>query len=81
MLRKTRICLAALCFVGITLLFVGIGRDWWGWLPKLQFLPATMRVLAGATLGNVAVLLGILLLTLLLGRIYCSCAPWACSRT
>ncbi len=72
MLRKTRICLAALCFIGITLLFVGIGRDWWGWLPKLQFLPATMRVLAGATLGNVAVLLGILLLTLLLGRIYCS---------
>ena len=72
MLRKTRICLAALCFAGITLLFVGIGRDWWGWLPKLQLLPATMRVLAGATLGNVAVLLGILLLTLLFGRIYCS---------
>ncbi|MCR5326934.1 MAG: 4Fe-4S dicluster domain-containing protein [Bacteroidales bacterium] len=72
MLRKTRICLAALCFVGITLLFVGIGRDWWGWLPKLQLLPATMRVIAGATLGNVAVLLGILLLTLLFGRIYCS---------
>ncbi|MBO4671154.1 MAG: 4Fe-4S dicluster domain-containing protein [Bacteroidales bacterium] len=72
MLRKTRICLAALCFVGITLLFVGIGRDWWGWLPRLQLLPATMRVISGATLGNVAVLLGILLLTLLLGRIYCS---------
>lgn len=72
MLRKIRICLAALCFVGITLLFVGIGRDWWGWLPKLQFLPATMRVISGATLGNVAVLLGILLLTFLFGRIYCS---------
>ena len=72
MLRKLRICLAALCFAGITLLFVGIGRDWWGWLPKLQLLPATMRVIAGATLGNVAVLLGILLMTFLLGRIYCS---------
>ena len=72
MLRKLRICLAALCFAGITLLFVGIGRDWWGWLPKLQLLPATMRVIAEATLGNVAVLLGILLLTFLLGRIYCS---------
>ena len=35
MLRKIRIVLAALCLVGITLLFVGIGRDWWGWLPKL----------------------------------------------
>ena len=56
----------------ITLLFMGIGRDWWGWLPKLQLLPATMRIIAGATVGNVAVVLGILLITLLLGRIYCS---------
>ena len=72
MLRKTRIALAAACFAGITLLFLGIGRDWWGWLPKLQLLPATMRVIGSATLGNVAVLLGILLVTLLIGRIYCS---------
>lgn len=61
-----------MCFVGITLLFVGIGRDWWGWLPKLQLLPATLRVIAGATLGNIAVVSGILLVALLMGRIYCS---------
>ena len=72
MLRKIRIVLAALCFILITLLFVGIGHDWWGFLAKLQALPTTLRVIAGATLGNVAVLLGIVLVTLLLGRIYCS---------
>ncbi len=72
MLRKIRIVLAALCLVGITLLFVGIGRDWWGWLPKLQLMPATMRIIAGAAIGNIAVVLAILLLTWLLGRIYCS---------
>lgn len=72
MLRKLRIVLAALSFIGITLLFLGIGRDWWGWMPRLQLLPATLRLVGGATLGNVAVVLGILLLTLLAGRIYCS---------
>ena len=72
MLRKIRIVLAALCFILITLMFVGIGHDWWGFLAKLQALPTTLRVIAGATLGNVAVLLGIVLVTLLLGRIYCS---------
>ena len=72
MLRKIRIILAALCFVGITLLFVGIGHGWWGWLAKLQLLPATMRLIGSATLGNIAVVLGILLLTWICGRIYCS---------
>ena len=72
MLKRIRIVLACLCFAGITLLFTGIGRDWWGWLPKLQLLPATLRLIAGASLGNIAVVLGILLVTLLLGRIYCS---------
>ena len=72
MLRKIRITLAALFLVGITLLFVGIGRDWWGWMPKLQLLPAAMRIVSGATLGNVAVVAAILLVTLVFGRIYCS---------
>ena len=72
MLRKIRIALAALSFIGITLLFAGIGRDWWGWMPKLQMLPATMRLIGGFTLGNAAVVLGILLVTLLVGRLYCS---------
>ncbi len=72
MLRKIRITFAAIFFVGLTLLFAGIGHDWWGWMPKLQLLPATTRLIGGATLGNVAVVLGILLATLLAGRIYCS---------
>lgn len=65
MLRKIRIALAAIFFVGITLLLVGIGQQWWGWMAKLQFLPACLAL-------NVAVMVGIVLLTLLFGRIYCS---------
>ena len=72
MLKKIRIILAAVCFIGITLLFVGIGHGWWGWLAKLQLLPATMRLIGSFTLGNAAVVLGILLITWLFGRIYCS---------
>lgn len=65
MLRKIRIALAAIFFVGITLLLVGIGQQWWDWMAKLQFLPACLAL-------NVAVMVGIVLLTLLFGRIYCS---------
>ncbi|MBO7644298.1 MAG: 4Fe-4S binding protein [Bacteroidales bacterium] len=72
MLRKIRIILAAVVFIAVTLLFAGIGRDWWGWLAKLQFLPSTLRLIGSFTLGNVAVVLGILLVALLVGRIYCS---------
>lgn len=72
MLRKIRIILAAMFLIGITLLFIGIGQDWWGWMAQLQFIPAVYRVIGGAVLGNIAVLAGILLVTLLFGRIYCS---------
>lgn len=65
MLRKTRIILAALFFIGLTLLFVGIGQQWWGWMAKLQFLPSCLAL-------NVAVIVGITLITILLGRLYCS---------
>ena len=65
MLRKIRIALAVLFFIGITLLLVGIGQQWWGWMAKLQFLPSCLA-------GNFIVIGGILLLTLLFGRIYCS---------
>ena len=65
MLRKIRILLAAIFFVGITLLFVGIGHDWWGWMAKLQFLPSALAL-------NFAVLAFLLLVTFLFGRIYCS---------
>ena len=65
MLRKTRIVLAALFLVGITLLFIGIGHNCWGWMAKLQFLPSLLAL-------NLGVVIGIVLLTLLFGRIYCS---------
>ena len=63
MLRKTRIVLAALFLIGITLLFLGIGQNWWGWMAKLQFLPSSLAL-------NFTVIIGILLLTVLFGRVY-----------
>ena len=68
MLRKIRIVLAAVVFVGITLLFLdftGTLHHWLGWLAKIQFLPAVLAL-------NVAVIVGLVLLTLIFGRIYCS---------
>lgn len=65
MLRKVRIALALVFITGLTLLFVGIGREWWGWMAKLQFLPSCLAL-------NLGVMAGIIVLTLLLGRIYCS---------
>ena len=68
MLRKIRIAAALCCFVGVTLLFLdftGTLHAWLGWLSKIQFLPALLAVDAGI----VALLV---VLTLLLGRVYCS---------
>lgn len=72
MLRRIRIILACVFLAGITLLFFGIGADWWGWMAKLQFLPAVERSIGSATFLNLAVVSGIILLTLVFGRIYCS---------
>lgn len=68
MLRKIRTTLAILCFALITLLFLdftGSLHAWFGWLAKIQFLPALLAL----HLGVVAALV---VLTLLFGRIYCS---------
>ena len=68
MLRKIRIISALLFFTAVTLLFLdftGMVRIWFGWMAKIQFLPALLAL-------NVAVVLGLLLLTLLSGRVYCS---------
>lgn len=68
MLRKVRIIAATLCFALITLLFLdftGTLHAWFGWLAKIQFLPAVLAL----NLGVVALLV---VLTLLFGRIYCS---------
>ena len=68
MLRKIRIIAAALCFTLITLLFLdftGTIHAWFGWLAKIQFLPAVLALNAGVIVLLVA-------LTLLFGRVYCS---------
>ena len=65
MAKKIRIAAATVFFICITLLLVGIAEQWFGWMAKLQFLPACLAL-------NVAVIVGILLLTLVVGRIYCS---------
>ena len=68
MLRKTRIILATIFFVGVTLLFLdftGALHAWLGWMAKVQFLPAVLAV-------NFGVVAALVLLTLVFGRIYCS---------
>lgn len=68
MLRKIRICFATFFFVGITLMFLdftGTLHAWLGWMAKIQLLPALLAV-------NAAVVVGLLVMTLLIGRAYCS---------
>ena len=68
MLRKIRLTLAVLFFALITLLFLdftGTLHTWFGWMAKIQFLPALLAL-------NVGVVLALVILTLLLGRVYCS---------
>ena len=68
MLKKIRIVIATLMFILVTLLFLdftGTLHLWFGWIAKMQFIPAILAV-------NAAVLVGLILLTLLFGRIYCS---------
>jgi len=68
MLRKVRVLLASVFFIGITLLFLdftGTLHTWLGWMAKVQFLPAVMALNAG-------VIIGLVITTLIFGRIYCS---------
>lgn len=68
MLRKIRICFALIFFIGITMLFLdftGTLHAWLGWMAKIQLLPALLAV-------NAAVVVGLLVMTLLIGRVYCS---------
>lgn len=86
MLRKIRILLAVVCFAAITLLFLdftGTVHAWFGWLAKVQLLPAILA-------GNLAIVVVLAVATLLLGRVYCSvicplgvmqdCAAWLGKR-
>ncbi len=67
-LRKIRIALATFMMIGITWLFLdftGTAYPWLSWMPKLQFLEALLAL-------NVVVIVGLVVLTLIFGRIYCS---------
>ena len=71
-LKTIRIILAALMLAGITALLLGGNtieggglRQWFGWMPKVQLLPAILSL-------NVVVIIAILVVTLLIGRAYCS---------
>lgn len=68
MLRKIRIAFAIIFFTCITLLFLdftGSVHAWLGWMAKIQFLPAVLA-------ANTIVIAGLILLTAIFGRIYCS---------
>ena len=65
---KIRKILAGVFFTLTTLLFLdftGSIHAWFGWMAKIQFLPAVLAL-------NVVVVIALVLLTLLMGRIYCS---------
>lgn len=68
MLRKFRIAFAIIFFACVTLLFLdftGTIHAYFGWMAKIQLLPAILAL-------NVLVVLGLLLLTIIFGRVYCS---------
>ncbi len=68
MYKKIRVVLALLCWLSITLLFLdisGVLHHHLAWLAKIQFLPAVMAMNFGIVALWVVV-------TLLLGRCYCS---------
>ena len=68
MLKKIRIITALIFFTLITLLFLdftGTLHAWFGWMAKIQFLPAILAL-------NVGIIIFLVLLTLVFGRVYCS---------
>ncbi len=68
MLKKLRQTVAIVSIIMVTLLFLdftGTAAEWFGWMAKIQFLPAVLAL-------NFGVIAGLIILTLLFGRIYCS---------
>lgn len=67
-LKRIRRILAIVSVVMVTLLFLdftGTVHAWFGWMAKIQFLPAVLAL-------NVGVVIVLVVLTLIFGRIYCS---------
>ena len=79
-LRKIRISIAAFFWVILTLLFLdftGTIHNYFGWMAKIQFTPLYLHLQSHFETGAevislIVVMLALILLTLLLGRIYCS---------
>ncbi|MGL4853575.1 MAG: 4Fe-4S binding protein [Phocaeicola sp.] len=68
MIKNIRVVLALFFLVAITLLFLdftGTIHGWLGWMAKIQFLPALLAL-------HAAIVIGLIVMTLLLGRFYCS---------
>lgn len=68
MLRKLRIIMAAFFFAALTLLFLdftGALHAWLGWTAKVQALEAVLAL-------NAVVIIGLVVVVLLFGRVYCS---------
>lgn len=68
LLAKIRRVLALIFWVGVTMLFLdfsGTAQHYLVWMAKVQFLPAILALHAG-------IVVGLILLTLFVGRIYCS---------
>lgn len=68
MLRKIRITLATVFFIGLTLLFLdftGTAHHWLSWMAKVQALEAVLAI-------NIVVIALLAVLTLVFSRIYCS---------
>lgn len=68
MLKILRVTFAIISIVAITLLFLdftGVAQGWFGWLARVQFIPALLSL-------NVIAILSLIIVTLLFGRVYCS---------
>lgn len=68
MLKTLRILLAVVSLFAVTALFVdvtGFAINHWAWMAKIQLVPAVLSL-------NLLVVLGLVVATLLLGRVYCS---------
>ena len=68
MLKKLRRTIACIFLAAITLLFLdftGSLHAWFGWMAKIQFLPALLSL-------NLLIVISLVVLTIIFGRIYCS---------
>ena len=64
-IRQTVAILSILAVTSLFLDFTGVAHVWFGWMAKIQSLPALLAL-------NVGVIIALIVATLLFGRIYCS---------